>query len=122
MRYRNFQVPIPQMNKASQEYANRIAAGGGTLVHSCQRDDCEYSENLGMMPPSRDMATSANQSIHAWYDEIKGNNLETGESSEHFTALLWKDSRKVGIGATRKDNGYNYIVAQFTPAGKLEGN
>ncbi len=78
-----------------------------------------------MMPPNPYMASAVNQSIQAWYKEIKDIKLEEDETTDgvigHFTALIWKDSRKVGIGATMKDNGYIYIVAKYSPAMVLGG-
>jgi hypothetical protein len=79
-----------------------------------------------MMPPNPYMASAVNRSLQAWYDEIKNYDSMKEESSVgvvgHFTALIWKDFRNVGLGATRKHNGNIYIVAQFTPLPVIESN
>jgi len=44
-------------------------------------------------------------------------NLFTG----HFTQVVWKESREVGIGRSRSRDGKWFVVANFFPAGNFIG-
>ena len=68
--------------------------------------------------------------VNDWYDQKANYDFQTGKAKAGklgsivfpFTALVWKESTKVGIGATtRKSDGYIYIVVQFDPAGNTGG-
>jgi hypothetical protein len=58
-----------------------------------------------------------------WYDEIKSYDFKNPEFSEetgHSTQIIWKESKKLGVGyATSKDNlRYTlYVAARYSPAG-----
>ncbi|KII73735.1 Golgi-associated plant pathogenesis-related protein 1 [Thelohanellus kitauei] len=58
-----------------------------------------------------------------WYSEIKDYDFSDPRfSSEtgHFTQLVWVDSKEFGIANCRK-NGYEYIVAHYSPPGNYVG-
>jgi len=77
------------------------------------------------VPDGTDILIAVNITIETWYDEgdtydytLEKPNPSTGE----FTAIIWKDTKKIGVGvATRKDNGKIYIVIQFDPPGNVPG-
>jgi hypothetical protein len=60
-----------------------------------------------------------------WYNEIKFFDFNHGEFTQktgHLTQLLWKDSKKLGVGiAYTSDRHKVYIVAQYTPPGNYAG-
>jgi len=41
--------------------------------------------------------------------------------SGHFTQLVWKSSREVGIGRSQSRDGKCFVVANFYPAGNYIG-
>lgn len=41
--------------------------------------------------------------------------------AQHFTQVIWKDSKKVGFGVYRASDGSFYVVANYYPAGNLLG-
>ena len=58
------------------------------------------------------------------YDERKLYNFRTpgySESTGHFTQIVWKGSKKVGIGLAKSKNGMYYGVASYYPPGNLQG-
>ena len=61
----------------------------------------------------------------SWYDEIAVYNYyNPGFSTKtgHFTQVIWKDSIELGIGlAFSADNKKAWVVAQYYPAGNVEG-
>ncbi|KAH8419017.1 hypothetical protein KR222_000773, partial [Zaprionus bogoriensis] len=61
--------------------------------------------------------------VQLWYDEIKDYDFDNpGYSPEtgHFTQLIWKESKSMGIGEHTAD-GTSYVVARYKPPGNVEG-
>jgi len=62
------------------------------------------------------------EASQAWYKEINDYNYNSPEFSGatgHFTQLVWKDTKYIGVGIATS-NGYykkTYIVAQYSPQG-----
>ena len=57
----------------------------------------------------------------SWYDEVKLYNFNGGGFSMatgHFTQVVWKASRKLGVGVATK-NGKTFVVANYSPAGNF---
>ena len=82
-----------------------------------------------MRPPNPSMADEIIITITSWYDQKLNYDFAAGKAKAGkpdssvlaFTALVWKHTTKIGIGATRKSDGYIYIVVQFSPAGNVGG-
>ena len=54
------------------------------------------------------------------YDFVNAGS-KTGKEFRHFTQLVWKDTKRVGVGcAINKERGQIYIVAQYTPNGNVK--
>uniref|UniRef100_A0A7E4UMF1 SCP domain-containing protein n=1 Tax=Panagrellus redivivus TaxID=6233 RepID=A0A7E4UMF1_PANRE len=61
--------------------------------------------------------------VKAWYDEVKTvdwKNLEKPDAL-HFTQLVWKASKKLGIGIGKSGEGFYYLVVNFDPPGNYPG-
>lgn len=41
--------------------------------------------------------------------------------SGHFTQVVWKGSRELGVGKARGRDGKVYVVANYRPAGNMMG-
>lgn len=39
----------------------------------------------------------------------------------HFTQVVWKDSKELGVGCTKAKNGKIYVVANYYPPGNYIG-
>lgn len=89
------------------------------------RSNLKYGENIYMCSSS-----NASQKVHgkdavvAWYNEIKQHtfgveprNLSTG----HFTQVVWKDSKTLGVGICRNNRGQVYVVCNYDPPGNYTG-
>ena len=61
----------------------------------------------------------------SWYSEIKDYNFrnpdEYGDTG-HFTQVVWKESKELGIGYAKSRSGNYYGVANYYPAGNFIGN
>ncbi|KAI9559394.1 hypothetical protein GHT06_016183 [Daphnia sinensis] len=106
----------PKLTKVAQAYADTIAQKD-TLVHS----NNGFGENLyaswGREPNGRDPVT-------AFYNEIKdynfnspGFSLKTG----HFTQVVWKATKMVGVGKAKSSRGTTYVVYNYYPPGNYQG-
>ena len=40
---------------------------------------------------------------------------------KHFTQLVWKSSKRLGLGQAKSRSGWEYIVAQYRPEGNYDG-
>uniref|UniRef100_A0A0G4HXP2 SCP domain-containing protein n=1 Tax=Chromera velia CCMP2878 TaxID=1169474 RepID=A0A0G4HXP2_9ALVE len=70
----------------------------------------------------------AADAVQSWYDEINNPgyqwNARTAEGGApgcgHFTQVVWRDTSEVGMAADAYGKGY--IVANYWPAGNMQGN
>jgi pathogenesis-related protein 1 len=107
----------------AQAYANLLARKGGRLVHAKTGDQ---GGNLFMGARIKNPATAASQ---AWYNEIKDYkhaklskaNFHGGKPIGHYTQMVWKSTRQVGIGMAVGENGRVYVVARYSPRGNVMG-
>ena len=59
----------------------------------------------------------------SWYDEIKEydfNNPGFKSEAGHFTQIIWKDTKEVGFGFAKSNNGVYYGVGNYFPAGNID--
>lgn len=107
------------MCKMSQTWADTLSKKK-TLEHSKNSD---YGENIYCVSSTGDISITGDQPVTHWYDEIKihkfGVEPETSESG-HFTQVLWKESRELGV-AFAKLNNRIVVVANYYPAGNIIG-
>jgi hypothetical protein len=60
----------------------------------------------------------------SWYNEVKSYEFKKGGFSMatgHFTQLVWKGSKKLGVGLAKSKSGKTYFVAEYKPPGNYEG-
>ena len=58
-----------------------------------------------------------------WYNEAQDHDytLETqrsGKETRHFTQIVWRNTREVGFGVARADDGSFFVCANYFPAGE----
>merc|ERR1712025_524259 len=112
-----------------QAYAHKLAftkAHGHSHVHG-------VGENIwgstGAKSAKTDVGARASQS---WYNEIKNYNFHTGKgngsksykngATGHFTAVVWDNSVKLGIGmAYNPKTRKTYVVGRYLPPGNFSG-
>ncbi|TKR94927.1 hypothetical protein L596_009156 [Steinernema carpocapsae] len=104
-----------ELNKYAQDWANALAKANV----SQHRPDNKYGENITAGRP-----LSSFDAVQLWYDEEAAYDYRTGNYSPgtgHFTQLVWKNSRYVGVGVAKSSQGLYYIVANYYPAGNFTG-
>jgi uncharacterized protein YkwD len=120
-------VPELELNKElceiAQKYADVIAKKN-VMEHSHAkfRGIAAMGENLywcsGFKP-------TGDAGVTSWYEEIHDYDFKNGKSKNgrvvgHFTQVVWKESKYVGMGIGQTGNSY-YVVANYYPAGNLVG-
>ncbi|XP_071539963.1 uncharacterized protein [Panulirus ornatus] len=113
-----------EMNKFAKEWAKKLAADD-KMSH---RPDSKYGENIFCLSSNtRNFKVNAEEVVGKWYSEMKehkfgeepkGTLLKTG----HFTQMVWKDTKQMGVGKARSAAGTKvFVVANFDPQGNWIG-
>lgn len=67
----------------------------------------------------------ARDCVDKWYSEI--NDYSFGREPEqlncgHFTQLVWKTTKEIGVGSAKSKSGKLYVVANYYPPGNYSGH
>ncbi|XP_074057772.1 Golgi-associated plant pathogenesis-related protein 1 isoform X2 [Macrotis lagotis] len=106
-----------KLNQEAQQYADALAITK-VLKHSSDSSRGNCGENLAWASydqPGHDVADR-------WYSEIKNYDYKNpgfAPESGHFTAMIWKNTKKMGVGKACANDGSSYVVARYFPAGNI---
>ncbi|CAN0359278.1 unnamed protein product [Lampetra fluviatilis] len=106
-----------KMCRDAQSYAESLARTR-VLKHSSDTERGQCGENLAWASydePAKEVA-------ERWYAEIQNYNFSNpgfSSGSGHFTAMVWRSSRKLGVGRARASDGSTFVVARYFPAGNV---
>lgn len=67
---------------------------------------------------------SGNDAVDSWYSEVSKHHFGTEPRSMgtgHFTQVVWKASREVGVACARSASGKVLVVANYDPPGNFVG-
>ncbi|OQV12418.1 putative Golgi-associated plant pathogenesis-related protein 1 [Hypsibius exemplaris] len=103
-----------ELCNVAQNWANYLAQRG-SMVHS----QTQHGENLYWT--SANSVPSGATAVDAWYSEVEDyfSWFGTGPTG-HFTQVVWKGTREMGIAQSRGRNGV-YVVANYSPPGNMQG-
>jgi len=111
----------PELNELAQNYAENLAMSN-KLEHSKSKFKNQFKgENLyaGGGP------INGKKAVDLWYEEIKDYDFTNPKNKRgtvgHFTQLVWKGSKQLGLGLAKSADGTNYVVANYFPAGNFVG-
>jgi len=119
-------IPPLKLNKKlckySEEWASRLAARG----HLEHRQNSDYGENIFCSWSSNPAhQVTGREPVDNWYSEIKDHpfgrepsNLKSG----HFSQVVWRDSKELGVAVARNRNGHIFVVANYSPPGNFIGS
>lgn len=108
-------------------WSQHLAAKAQTIANELADDSIRLSDlkeehsgmNVARLWHSYDIA--AEKATADWYSEVKSYNFEDpiiDGSTKHFTQLIWKGSKWLGIGeAKTKDEKQTFVVALYDPPG-----
>lgn len=89
------------------------------MAHNTDR---RYGENVyscGGFDPS------GQQVCQAWYDEIRLYDFDRAQFASgtgHFTQVVWRGSRRIGVGRAKSAGGQVFVVANYDPPGNMMGD
>ncbi|CRL08543.1 CLUMA_CG021366, isoform A [Clunio marinus] len=109
--------------KHAEEWA-RILANRGILLH---RNNSIYGENIFCSWSSNihNNHVSGREPVDNWYAEISHHVFHkepTTLKSGHFTQVVWKESRELGVGMAKNRSGEVFVVANYDPPGNFIGS
>ncbi|XP_067035922.1 uncharacterized protein [Acropora muricata] len=102
--------------------AQRIAQEmAGDPIHLADLEAANSGINIASLKQDYDIA--AEKATAQWYSEIKSYNFgkpRIRNANRHFTQLIWRDSKKIGIGEAKSSDGrHTYVVALYDPPGNI---
>ncbi|KAF9409664.1 hypothetical protein HW555_011038 [Spodoptera exigua] len=110
-----------EISKHSQKWAEDLAKKD-SLAYSLNQN---YGESVYCgWSPDPSTKIKARDCVEKWYSEI--NNFSFGREPEvlncgHFTQIVWKGTRELGIGSAKSKSGKLYVVANYYPPGNYSG-
>ncbi|XP_075690670.1 Golgi-associated plant pathogenesis-related protein 1 [Rhinoderma darwinii] len=100
--------------KSAQKWADHLLS-----IQALDHSDSEYGENIH----SYQSVIAGNEPVDSWYSEIENYDFNKPGYTKgigHFTQVVWKDSKEVGVGVAAGDKPFRYVVAQYNPAGNID--
>ncbi|XP_062619260.1 Golgi-associated plant pathogenesis-related protein 1-like isoform X1 [Saccostrea cucullata] len=113
------------LSTQAQRWAE-VLAQTNTFKHSNASLKGErLGENIAMKWSSNPQDSYPGQEVtDQWYSEIKFFNFGTEPrnlSAGHFTQVIWRGSREIGVGRACSKDGKIIVVANYRPAGNVVG-
>ncbi|XP_066569301.1 GLI pathogenesis-related 2 isoform X2 [Amia ocellicauda] len=102
--------------QSAQSWADHLLS-----IKTMQHSDTENGENLYYAWSSSPKNLTGKEAVDNWYSEIKDYNFCNpgfGGNTGHFTQVVWKSSKEVGVGLAT-DGATTYVVGQYSPAGNI---
>ncbi len=110
----------------AQEWADYLARQNNCrMAHraALNKNEKEYGENI-FWGSGKDF--TAKDAAEAWYSEIDKYKYQPVSRSGfsgtgHYTQMVWKGTREMGIGISTCSDGATIIVANYSPQGNIIG-
>uniref|UniRef100_A0A1A8MLH9 Golgi-associated plant pathogenesis-related protein 1 n=1 Tax=Nothobranchius pienaari TaxID=704102 RepID=A0A1A8MLH9_9TELE len=118
---RKHQAPPLKLSRKLSREAARYADSLSTtriLKHSEESSRGSCGENLAWASYDQ----SGKDVADRWYDEVKNYNFSRpgfSSGTGHFTAMVWKSSKELGVGKAIASDGSSFVVARYLPAGNI---
>nr|KAG5689608.1 hypothetical protein BaRGS_032366 [Batillaria attramentaria] len=113
------------LNEHAQNWADELVTKNMFQHSACMIGDNTVGENIAnswsSAPGGADYTGQA--VVDQWYSEIKKHdfNSDGAMGSGHFTQVVWKGSRELGVGKAKDGKGKVIVVANYRPAGNMIG-
>uniref|UniRef100_A0A7E4UX96 SCP domain-containing protein n=1 Tax=Panagrellus redivivus TaxID=6233 RepID=A0A7E4UX96_PANRE len=106
------------LNTFAQEWADESAKKD--KVEPRAKETQKYGENITVLSQIIGEESCPLKAWYTEYDSFDWDNMEK-ESTRHFTQLVWKASKKLGVGVARSEQGNWYVVCNYDPPGNVPG-
>jgi len=115
----------PKLAAYAQAWADYLATSNNCDIKhrtECGENGLIYGENI-YWGSSSAIYKPIDASI-TWYNEIKDYtyarlNENNMDGTGHYTQMIWKDTKEVGVGVAICPNGAIIVVANYYPAGNV---
>ncbi|XP_067868879.1 GLI pathogenesis-related 2 [Heterodontus francisci] len=107
----------PVISEKAEKWAKHLL-NSKTLQHS----DTSYGENIWCQQGPGSLQVTGEEAVDSWYNEIKNYDFSAPRFQKncgHFTQLVWRESKEIGVGLASDGKGLTIVVAQFDPAGNI---
>ena len=102
------ELSIKLCNKSQEILENLF-----TNINYTNDRDNEYGENIYISDDSNFDARKVENACKSWYQEKKKYNFESNKyqnETGHFTQMVWKETKNIGFGYTKTDQGKTYFL------------
>ena len=111
----------------AQKWADYLAKNNNCDIKHrdiCGQNGQSYGENIFW--GSSATAYPPIEASHSWYEEKKDYRYRkisaaSWHNTGHYTQMIWKDTRQMGVGVAVCPNGSIIVVANYYPAGNVIG-
>lgn len=107
----------PELTRYATNRAQKMAAADGALSSSRG----PYGENLFMSWPTQPTPAEVVKAWMAGAAEYDYGNPGFSNATGNFTQVVWKGSRKLGVGLARSASDRWYVIAVYDPPGNYTG-
>merc|ERR1739838_943811 len=105
-----------ELNVEAQKWADHLVS-----IKTLQHSSTKNGENLYFKWSSGPVTLPGKDGVESWYSEIKDydfSNPGFGMNTGHFTQVVWKESKELGVGLASDGNNI-FVVGQYSPAGNM---
>ena len=101
-------------------YAQKLAKNNNFKHSNNKYNGEDLGENLFMC---QGYEITGKNMTKSWYDEIKDYRYQNNfvPKAGHFSQVVWKGSKELGVGVAQAKNGTWYGVCNYFPAGNFQG-
>lgn len=109
----------------AQKWAEQLAARNAFEHSSCDLKGERLGENICCKWSSSGADYTGREACDQWYSELSKHDFNSEPralGSGHFTQMVWKDCKEMGIGKAKTSGGKVIVVANYRPAGNVVGH
>ncbi|CAG0890422.1 unnamed protein product [Cyprideis torosa] len=117
-----------KLQSRSQKWAEKLAKKDKLEHQPDNKDGPPIGENVYYKFNSRPgYVVTGEEVTEDWYGECEkyatsyGKEIDSPVGVGHFTQVVWKDTKKFGVGVAQSKSGKWYVVANYEPAGNFIG-
>ncbi|XP_041098587.1 uncharacterized protein LOC121309627 [Polyodon spathula] len=107
----------PEISRGAESWARHLLS-----LHRLKHSTTSHGENIWAKMGGADATLTGQEVVDTWYEEMKNYDFSQPgyqEKTGHFTQLVWRGSRTVGVGSASDGKGTVIVVAQFQPPGNI---
>lgn len=107
------------LENGAQDWADNLAETG-QFAHATPEQRKGDGENIYMCMGKSEVEPK--EAVESWYNEIKDYDFDNDRFSGntgHFTQVVWKNTKELGMGMAKSDDGKFFVVARYRPAGNF---